>query len=249
MKWESFLRFSTLPGNFQYNPRAVKKYLLLLLLLNGISIAGLQTPVQAQSIKLVAGNTLNGAMNGVLLGGATMALQNSSEYGPVRVGLGAGTLFGIGIGISDVSQVDKGQQFYISGTFNDGINTSVLILLDTIYGAAGGAIVASSVSLIIHSPVVEALQYGSGTGAWVGFGFGLIDAFMYAKGPNFSSQNASLYQDNTGTDGVLSYSNASQSVKLGLINPSFIQQKELTPNSVKTVYRPTLNVIHLKIGL
>lgn len=226
----------------------MKKYLLLSLLLCGIGIGGFQTPAQAQSIELLAGNTLNGAMNGVLLGGATMALQNSSEYGPVRVGLGAGTLFGIGIGISDMSRVGKGQQFYISGTFNDGTNTSILILLDTIYGAAGGAIVASSVSLILHSPVVEALQYGSGTGAWVGFGFGLIDAFMYAKGPDFSSQNASLQQDKV--EGFLTYSNASQSLRLGLINPSFIQQKELSRNNtLKTVYHPTLNVIHLKIGL
>lgn len=186
-------------------------------------------------------------MNGVLLGGATMALQNSSDYGPVRVGLGAGTLFGIGVGIHDVSVVGKGQQFYISGTFNDGTNTSILVLLDTIYGAAGGAIVASSVSLIVHSPVVEALQYGSGTGAWVGFGFGLIDAFMFAKGPNFQSQSASLHQ--SGVDGFLTYSNASRSLQLGMISPSVLQQYKITQHAAKTTYRPTLNIVNLKIGL
>ncbi|MGD8428443.1 MAG: hypothetical protein PVH63_12500 [Balneolaceae bacterium] len=227
----------------------MKKFLLLLLLTSVISLGGLQNVLQAQSIELVAGNTLNGAMNGVLLGGATMALQNSSDYEPVRVGLGAGTLFGIGVGVYDVSQISKGQQFYISGTFNDGTNTSILVLLDTIYGAAGGAIIASSASLIVKQPIVEALQYGSGTGAWIGFGFGLIDAFMFAKGPNYTSTKASL-PNQRDVNGFLTYSNSSHSVRMGIIGPSIIQQKELTAKkSFLRTYHPSLNIIHLKVGL
>jgi len=224
----------------------LKKHLLTLLL-SIILIGSFQTSAQAQTIELVAGNTLNGAMTGVLLGGATMALQNSTDYAPVRVGLGAGTLFGIGVGIHDVSAIGKGQQFYISGTFNDGTNTSILVLLDTIYGAAGGAIVASSFSLIVHSPVVDALQYGSGTGAWVGFGFGLLDAFMFARGPNFNSESANLHQNDV--DGFLTYSNASHSIQLGMISPTVFKQKEMSPETIRTNYHPSLNVINLKIGL
>jgi len=227
----------------------VNKYLLLLLLISGIFLTGFQNQVQAQSLELVAGNTLNGAMNGVLLGGATMALQNSTQYEPVRIGLGAGTLWGIGVGIHDVTQVGKGQQFYISGTFNDGTNTSILILLDTIYGAAGGAIIASSVSLIVQSPIVDALQYGSGTGAWAGFGFGLMDAFIFAKGPNFGSQNAYLNQGRDSVNGFLTYNNSSNTVQMGMISPSVIQQKEVDRQMVKTTYHLSLNVVHLKIGL
>src|SRR5690625_1201908 len=93
---------------------------------------------EARSIKLIGQNTLNGAINGVLLGGATMALQDNDEFGPIRVGLGTGTLYGIGVGIHDASLVDKGQQFYLSGTFNDATNTSIVPLLDTLYGAEIG---------------------------------------------------------------------------------------------------------------
>lgn len=198
-------------------------------------------------MKLLAGNTLNGAMNGVLLGGATMALQNSDDFGPVRVGLGSGTLYGIGMGINDISQTSKGQQFYISGTFNDGTNTSILLLLDTIYGAAGGAVIASSISLIFQKPLAQALQYGTGTGAWIGFGFGIMDAFVFAEGPDFSKQ--SLSRSYSEVSGLLTYSNASQSVKVGMLSPEIIAQKKLTNNFFATSYKPSLNVLELKINL
>lgn len=225
--------------------RVVKKHLLLLLIL--VLAGGLINSTKAQTIKLLGGNTLNGAMNGVLLGGATMALQNSNDYEPVRVGLGAGTLYGIGTGIYDISQTSQGQQFYISGTFNDGTNSSILVLLDTIYGAAGGAIIASSVSLMIQEPLVGALQYGSGAGAWVGFGFGLIDAFALAEGPNFSQQGVSL--KNQEISGLLTFSNASNAVKMGMISPELIKQKELSQSTLKMSYKPSLNILHIKVNL
>lgn len=198
-------------------------------------------------MELLAGNTLNGAMNGVLLGGATMALQNSDDFGPVRVGLGAGTLYGMGMGVNNISQTSKGQQFYISGTFNDGTNTSILVLLDTIYGAAGGAIIASSISLIFQKPLAQALQYGTGTGAWVGFGFGIMDAFVFSEGPDFSQQN--LAQSYNNVSGLLTYSNASQSVKVGMLSPEMIVQKELSSNSFGTSYNFSLNLLELKVNL
>lgn len=224
----------------------MKKHLqviLAIIILTGLSYA----PTQAQSIELVAGNTLNGAMNGVILGGATMALQNSSEFEPVRVGLGAGTLYGIGMGIYDISRVNKGQQFYISGTFNDGTNTSILLLFDTFYGAAGGAIIASSISLIAQEPIDKALQYGAGAGAWVGFGFGIVDAFVLAEGPDFSQQTA--LSSSPAVDGLLTYSNASQSLQLGMLSPGLIAQKKLSSNSLITTYSPSLNVFNVKVEL
>lgn len=222
----------------------MKKYLLQLVLALGIFATATYNS-QAQSIELVAGNTLNGAMNGVLLGGATMALQNSDDFEPVRVGVGAGTLYGIGVGVYDITQVETGQQFYKSGTFNDGTNSSIIVLLDTIYGAAGGAIIASSVSLILKKPLVDALQYGSGAGAWVGFGFGLIDSFMLAKGPNYTQQAVAAPQEDVG--GLLSYSNASKSVEVGLLNPGFVKHKKLTQHTIKTAYSPTVEVLQLQL--
>lgn len=223
----------------------MKKYLLVLPLLT-ILLGSYNTSVQAQSIELLGGNTLNGAMNGVVLGGATMALQSSDEFGPVRVGLGAGTLYGAGMGIHDISQTSKGQQFYISGTFNDGTNTSILVLLDTIYGAAGGAVIASSISLIFQKPLTDALQYGTGAGAWVGFGFGLIDAFMFSSGPDFSQQDLAASQHEA--NGMITYSNASRSLTIGMINPTFVKQKKLTATSHSMSYKASLNALELKIN-
>ena len=176
-----------------------------------------------------------------------MALQNSDDFRPVEVGLGAGILYGLGVGIYDVSRVDAGQQFYISGTFNDGTNTSILVLLDTFYGAAAGALVASSVALITQGSFVEALQYGSGAGAWAGFGFGLIDAFMLAEGPNFS-QGAGLGTP-TEVSGLMTYSNASRSLEVGMISPSLFKQKKISRQALTTTYTPSVKLVQLHLNL
>lgn len=225
--------------------RAVKKYLFLIAI-SAALLLGASDDSKAQSIELVAGNTLNGAMNGVLLGGATMALKNDEDFRPVEIGLGAGTLYGLGVGLYDISQINSGQQFYLSGTFNDGTNSSIIVLLDTFYGAAGGALVGASISLIIKEPVLNALQYGSGIGAWAGFGFGLFDAFMLAKGPNdYSSQAAA----STGSDisGLLTYTNASESVSVGLFSPSFVKQKKVSARSINTTYSPSFELLQLQL--
>ena len=224
----------------------MKKYLPFLLLLFGFFTAGPTQQAKAQSIKLVGQNTLNGAINGVLLGGATMALKDSDNFDPIRIGLGAGTLYGIGVGVHDVSIINKGQQFYLSGTFNDATNSSIIPLLDTLYGAAGGALIASSVSLIIQEPFVEAVQYGSGIGAWVGFGFGLVDAFILAEGPDFSQASAATPSN---VEGFLTYTNSAKSVEIGFINPDMIHQKELTSHSFNNKWEPSLTVMNLSIDL
>lgn len=201
---------------FKYS-RALKKYIYVVAAICILLASGYTNKGSAQTIKILAGSTLNGAINGVGLGGAVMGLQNSDDFAPVRIGLGAGTLFGIGTGFYDVSQVSKGEQFYISGTFNDGTNTSIIVLLDTFYGAAAGAIIGSSITLIANKPVVDALQYGSSAGAWVGFGFGLIDAFALSKGPgDFSASSTANHE----TEGMINYTSKDKSVGIGLINPS-----------------------------
>lgn len=201
----------------------------------------------SQTIKLLAGNTLNGAVTGVSLGGAVMGLQNSDDFAPARVGVGAGTLFGIGVGFYDVSQVAKGEQFYISGTFNDGTNTSIIVLLDTFYGAAAGAIVASSITLIANKPIVDALQYGSSAGAWVGFGFGLVDAFALSKGPGDYTVSATGNSGNQ-ADGLLSYSNKSNNLGIGLVNPSLTSVTNLnqTDFSKRTAFN--LELVNLSLN-
>ena len=223
-----------------------KHFIVLFTIILGITLTN--NIVKAQSIELLGSSTLNGAMNGVLLGGATMALQNSNDYRPVEVGLGAGTLYGIGTRAYDMSQIGKGEQFYISGTFNDGTNRSILVLLDTIYGAVGGMLVGSSVTLIMQERIEKGLQYGAGAGAWLGMGFGLIDAFMLAEKPaNLQAFNISSEQQSV--NGLITYSNANQSIQVGMVNPEFIEQKKLSSKRYSTSYAPSLNLLELKVTL
>lgn len=222
-----------------------KQLVALLIIIFGVGLS--HETLKAQSIDLLGGSTLNGAMNGVLLGGATMALENSNDFRPVEVGLGAGTLYGIGLGAYDMSQIDKGEQFYISGTFNDGTNSSILVLLDTIYGAAGGMVIGTSITLIAQEPIEIGLQYGAGAGAWVGFGFGLIDAFALSEKP--ANLQASSESPNQSVGGILTYRNAKESVEIGMVNPQIIEQKQLSSKQFQKSYNTALNLVELQVNL
>jgi len=134
----------------------------------------------AQTINTLGENTLNGALTGTLLGGASMALTNDTDFYPLQVGLGLGTLYGLGIGAFDLLKTG-GNPTVVSGIFNNGNNSTIIVLLDTFYGAAAGAVVATSVMLVANEPLVQGLQYGAGAGAIAGFGFGLFDTFVLAN--------------------------------------------------------------------
>lgn len=230
------------------NSRVVKKYLktCICLVTIGLFALGISSPATSQTINLLAGNTLNGAVTGVGLGGAVMGLQNSDDFAPVRMGLGAGTLFGIGVGFYDVSRVAKGEQFYISGTFNDGTNTSIIVLLDTFYGAAAGAIVASSITLIANEPVVDALQYGSSAGAWIGFGFGLIDAFALARGPGDFAAGGTAYKQ---AEGMINFTGKNKNFGIGLINPSITSFTNIETDKIEQSTALSVELVNFNINL
>lgn len=205
------------------------------------------TSTQAQTIKILGGNTLNGAVNGTMLGGATMALQNSNDFEPLRVGLGAGTLYGLTVGIYDISQASKGQQYYVSGTFNDGDNSTILVLLDTFYGAAGGAIVATSVNLIADRAVEEGLQYGAGIGAWAGFGFGLIDAFILAE--RAGDFEASASQSTSSRGGLVSFNNQHSGYSVSLLNPTIYNQTVISGSNISMKSTAGIDFLNVHIQL
>jgi len=193
----------------------------------------------AQTGQLLGGNVLNGALTGTALGAATMGLQNSNDFAPLRVGLGAGILSGAGLAVYDIVTLPKGQEFFISGIFNDGNNSSVIILLDTFYGAAGGAVLGSAVMLIGNKPIVDGLQYGSSIGAWAGFGFGLFDSFVFAeRNSDFVSSNlinrSSLIQFEQ------------NNVEFGLVSPDLIAQKSLNSSELRYEISPALQVVSMK---
>lgn len=179
------------------------------LLLTAVFIFFTTIKVQAQtSGHLIGGNIVNGAVTGAILGTATMGLQNSGNWTPLRIGVGAGLLAGSGLAIYDVATLPQGQQFFISGTFNDGTNTSVIILLDTVYGAGLGATIGAAVSLIGNSSFLNGVKYGASAGTWAGFGYGLIDAFALAErnrdfiSGTFSRSSLLEFQTDAGNIGI-----------------------------------------------
>ncbi|HBX67205.1 MAG: hypothetical protein CL670_12290 [Balneola sp.] len=201
---------------------------------------------KAQTIELLAGNTLNGAVNGTILGGATMALNSNSDFAPLRVGVGLGTLYGIGTGAYDVA-TSGGQQLVVSGLFNDGNNTSIIVLLDTFYGAAAGAIITTSIMLIAEKPLVEGLQYGSAIGAWVGFGVGVIDAFALSERKTPSSAAASLATPSNSADGLVGIQ-FSEKTSIGLVSPSVIQTLRTNPTGLNTQINASVDLLNLKVN-
>lgn len=193
----------------------------------------------AQTGSLLGGNVLNGALTGTALGAATMGLQNSSDFTPLRIGLGAGILAGAGVAAYDIITLPQGQEFFISGMFNDGNNSSVIVLLDTFYGAAGGAVLGSAVMLIGNKPIVDGLQYGSSVGTWVGFGLGLFDSFFFAE------RNSDFVSSNLINRSSLIEIDREQ-FSIGLISPDVIAQKSLDTDQLTYDYAPALNMISFR---
>ncbi len=207
-----------------------------------IALSCLHIKLKAQGIEILGGNLVNGAVTGTILGAATMGLRNSSDFGPMRIGVGAGILGGAGIAIYDIISKPKNQEFYISGTFNDGNNTSILILLDTFYGAAGGAAIGTAVILLSGDSFADGVRIGSGAGAWTGFAFGLVDAFFLAN------RNLTL-----GSNGFLDrgsfYASKSGSTEFDLIKPSIISTTTFGDSGeLNSKISPAIQVMSLKVN-
>lgn len=191
---------------------------------------------QAQSAELIGGNVLNGAITGSILGVAVMGLNDTSDFTAVRVGLGSGILYGTGIAIYDVASVPRGQRFFISGLFNDGENSSIIILLDTVYGAAVGVGLGSAFALIADKPITDALQYGASAGAWAGFGFGLIDAFFLAeKNRDFTTSNL------LNRDSLISIQNSGANLKF--IRPAIHTYTDFSADLPVLSFEPVIHLI------
>lgn len=220
----------------------MKKFLFSIALVFAISIS--TQNIQAQTVELLAGNTLNGAMNGTLLGGASMAIANSDDFYPLQVGLGLGTLYGIGMGGYDITR-GGGKELLVSGLFNDGNNSSIIVLLDTFYGAAAGSVIVTSIMLVANEPLLDGLQYGAGIGAWVGFGFGIFDTFVLAK--TTTSPLAGVYTPSNNASGLIGV-NLEKGSSLGFLNPSVFQTLELTPTSFTRSFSPGVELVNYKFN-
>ena len=210
--------------------------------------------VQAQSVQILGSNTLNGTINGVVLGGASMLITDKKVNAPfnknlddlyaLQAGLGLGILFGIGIGVYDV-YTGEGKDMIVSGFFNDGNNSSIILLMDTFYGAAGGGLIAMSLSLVSNERLIDATKYGLGLGAFIGFGFGIIDSFIIAERSNEPlTFNYTMPKHAEGL-ATISFNN---DTSLGLINPTLISNFESTNNGVVFAYRPAIELINVRLN-
>lgn len=212
----------------------MRKFLLSILIVLTIHLFSFNQS-NSQSLELVGGNILNGAITGSALGVATMGLTSNSNFAPLRIGLGVGILGGTAMALYDISTLPQGQIFFISGVFNDGQNSSILILLDTLYGAASGVAVGSAFALISNNSIVDGLQYGASAGAWVGFGFGIIDAFFIAE------RNSDFVTDVlTNRNSVLQIRHENSSIKM--LQPNLVGITDLSGKTLEYRFEPTVNL-------
>ena len=216
------------------------KTTVLTILFNAILLLSFpfQKNAEAQTIDLLGGNVLNGAVTGTFLGASVMGLQNSDDFAPLRIGLGAGILGGAGIAVYDIATLPQGQQFFISGLFNDGNNSSIIILLDTMYGAAGGALLGTAVMLIQNEPIIEGIQYGGSAGVWAGFGMGLVDAFLLSERNSDFTANALLNRSS-----LVEFQTAGMDVGIG--KPALFRTFSKDSRSMGYKYNPGVKLLSI----
>lgn len=191
---------------------------------------------ESQALRALANNTFAGAITGAGLGAATMALADSDDVGMLRVGVGVGTLAGMGVGIYDAGN----NLGHVQGTFNSVPYSGYIIMVDTFYGAATGAIGGMAIALLGNNRIATGAQYGVGIGAWAGFAFGVVDAFylshQYDDFDYFSSADNGngLIQLQTGTHS-----------QIGFLNPSLFVFPQLENQSLTMAPRYGLELANV----
>ncbi len=218
------------------------KNLLLIVFLIVISIPQ-QVKAQSFTIEILGGNVLNGIIEGAVLGGASMALADSKDPGPMRVGVGIGILYGIGVGIHDVGKAE-GQKLLVKGSFNNGNNSTIIVLLDTGYGAAAGAVLATAGMLVANKPLIDGVQYGAAFGAFAGFGFGIFDAFVLAE----HTPSPLVFKEPSNVDGLFTLTSTDKKLGLGLISPSVVSTMDFSANSITQNFDLGFNAVNLNIS-
>ncbi len=217
----------------------------ILLLISSLQVKDATAQIQERSI-ILASDIVNTTLNGAMLGSATMGLQNSADYkDPLRIGVGLGILAGVGLAAYDLVQFESGREL-VHGTFVSGNNSSVVLLIDTMYGAAAGSVIGTAVILIANKPITDGLQYGASLGGWMGFGFGLLDTFVLSRNRTMSPMGGPL-----GADLALAGTPATESkIELDFLKPDLTHVIHVNGHmgafGGEYIPRPVLNVLEVK---
>lgn len=205
-----------------------------------------------QTFRIVTVNALSGAATGAALGAATIALQDKAEidYYPVRFGVGLGTIMGLGTGFYDLSQMAGPGSYYVDGFIHTANASGTIIIMDTFYGAATGTIVGTAIALMTESRIIRGMQFGSAAGAWVGFTFGLIDAFLLSSSGSYDNFYESFSANhNSSASGLLRIEGHLPSYSLGFLNPMIIQQVDISKSTgLSSTYRLGVELTRINIS-
>jgi hypothetical protein len=225
---------------------APKHFFIILILL----VSLLDIRAEGQVLRVAAGNTLIGTANGALLGLSYMGLANDANLAPVRFGIGAGTLYGMGVGFSDAIQYDRMGFYSVEGMFNTAEYTTQIVLFDSFYGGVTGAVLGMALGLMANAHVGEYMRYGASTGVFLGFGFGLFDAFYFGREQhlNFNETGANLnYQT---VQGLLIVNGMPSDIRVGLISTQIIDSRKFGQDGTfSSIPEIGLRLIHVKLPL
>lgn len=199
--------------------------------------------LQSQALKITAGNTAIGALNGALLGLGGMGLANNTEnLVPLRVGVGIGTLYGLGMGISDLYQNDPafGNPSHY-GLFHGSEYLTMITLFDTMYGGATGSVVGMAVALIGGTSIKKGFTQGGSIGLFGGFVFGLVDAFYLSKNRTGSIQDSDYTTD---SDGFVTLS-VNSNLRISFIQPQMSNYMERKQGATRQTHAITMQIAHI----
>lgn len=174
----------------------MKKLHSLLIILSLLVFSHLSV-LKAQPVKTMVESVINGAGTGAAVSTAAWLVENDGNpilFDEIAFGLGAGILGGIGSGLLDVIQSEGKPDYAVQGTFNVSRNRAGLVVMDTFYGAGAGLILSGAFTLMSDNKSLSNLSEGIGVGAWFGFGFGLVDAFILSKQTKVRNSRTLVYQ-------------------------------------------------------
>ncbi len=199
-------------------------------LLTGLLLITLVTNAYSQATKVTAANTALGALNGAILGLGAMGLSgNTDDLSPLRIGVGVGTLYGLGMGIYDITMNSiNGVTDTKFGVFHSSEYSAMIPMYNTLYGGATGSLVGMSIALINGTSIQKGFVNGGSVGLYAGFIFGLTDVLYFSKTrtnslfePGSSGRNDGFVTMTFGSQSALSFGKLDYTIAPVMVSGNF----------------------------